>query len=145
MNAQQLYETSSKFHCEQTLEHAKANGWLEEFNNHRRHPDTIVGRVLSIKAADDLWTQSASNGLLLVSALGMGLWSNHTEKVCFLTDDTQYGWKVLKERGWTCCSFRHRGTAHRTFNSFKEFLAHYDPDHQVIESEEELLAYLNGE
>ena len=145
MTADQLYQTSSKFLCEQALTHATANGWLEEFNLNRRHPDTIVGRVLSIQGADDLWTKSRNDSNLLCNALGMGVWSNSHEKVCFLTDDTQYGWEVLKARGWTCCSFRHRGTAHQVFNSFREFLAHFEPNHQVIESEDELVAYLNGE
>ncbi len=141
ITAEQLRASSCKVSCQLALDHATENGWLEDFNRVRRHPDTCVSTVLSIEEADRLWLDRKPS---LLHDMGICVWQNSTEKVCFLTDDSQYGWQTLKERGWIAFSHKHRGTARGFFHSFKEFLDHYDKGYRVIESEEELVAYLNN-
>lgn len=63
----------------------------------------------------------------------------------FLTDDSDFGWKILKERGWAAMLFRFRGTEHRELDSWREHVDHfYGAGVSVIESVEDLLLDLNG-
>lgn len=141
ITSEMLRETGSKHQCQLALDHATANGWLEEFNSHRRHPDTIVGAVLSVEEADKLW--NIYNPNMLVHAIGMCIYSNDAQGVVFLTDDSQYGCKILMDRGWRAISFRHRGTAHKNFDSWAQHLSHFEKGRRVLQSEQELLDYLN--
>lgn len=142
-----LYASSSKKFCEDSLKAYKEAGRLEEFMSVRRHPDTCLSRVLSLVEADALWETRHTPPSLLgdmgmcVYAFGDILEPTHA----FLIDDSQFGWETLKKKGWHACSFKFRGTAHREFNTWREHVAHfYSPETKVIESTDELIAFLNG-
>jgi hypothetical protein len=142
-----LFETSTKKRCEVARQHFIEAGRVEEYDNVRRHPDTCASRVFSLQEADELWSTRFQVQSLL-SDMGMGIYSLGDPldtKVVFLTDDTNYGWKVLKEAGWGAMSFKFRGTSHREFNTWREHIDHYyGACVKVVESEEDLLLVLNG-
>jgi hypothetical protein len=140
ITAEQLQATSLKVSCQKVLDYATAQGCVKELMQYRRHPDTCVSTVMSVEEADRRWVDPTPS---LLHDCGFVLWSNSKEEVNFLTDDAQYGWKVLKERGWYAATFFRRSTAYQSFDSFREFLDHYDKGYRTLESEEELLAYLN--
>ena len=108
----------------------------------RRDPDTIVGLPMSADEIEKLYKEDNKSAMLI--QCGICLVDN--KEVCFLTDDSSYGHAVLKGRGFVSCIFRDgMTTAHQRFDKVSDFLSAYShPYHPVfLESEEELLAYLN--
>jgi len=148
-----LYTSSTKARQEEVLADFKAAGALDKFMECRRHPDTCFSRVLSIAEVDGFWfgpkrfgtagdtgqDYLASSGGICCYAVGPIGADTHV----FMTDDAMFGWKILKELGWHACSFRHCGTAHKNFQSWREHLTHFYPGAKVIESNEQLLKLLN--
>jgi hypothetical protein len=140
ITGEQLQQSSTKAGLLLALADATTKGWLALFNEEWRQPDTIVSGVLTVEAADKLWADP--NQVLLVHACGMCFWDDG--KAVFMTDDSQYGGRVLNERGWVACSFRFRGTNFTEFGGFADMLRHYYKNYRLLSSEQELLDYLNG-
>lgn len=149
VTAGDLFETSTKKMCEGVRAHFIAESRLEEHDRVRRHPETCESRVFSLSEADERWQNRQEPPSLLgnmgmcIYSLGPAAWE--TDMV-FMTDDSSYGWKILKQAGWSAMSFRFRGTAHKEFSTWREHIDHfYGSGVKVIESVEELLSQLNGE
>jgi hypothetical protein len=146
-----LEATSTKAQATATMQKFEEVGRLADFMKHRRHPNSCLSRVLSVAEADTLWpkrhdTVEGTNHDSLLGACGMCCYSagDLVEPThVFLTDDSQFGWKILKEMGWSACSFHHCGTSNKDFQSWREHLAHYFPTAAVIESNEQLLKLLS--
>lgn len=147
ISAEDLFESSTKKRCQMTRQHFIDIGRVEEHDQVRRHPDTCLSRVLGLAEADSLWDLRHRPASLL-GDMGMCIYSLGnpiSPRRVFLTDDSSYGWEILKERGWMAMSFRYRGTAHQEFDSWRAHVEHFYRGAQVIESVEDLLAHLNGE
>lgn len=147
VTAADLYATSTKKLCTDARQHFIKLGKVEEHDSVRRHPDTCISRVLTLAEADALWDTRHERASLL-GEMGMCIYSRGPlgkKEKAFLTDDSSYGHKILKEYGWTAMCFRSRGTAYTEFATWREHLEHfYGKDVEVIESVEGLLDVLNG-
>lgn len=121
----------------------------------RRHPDTIVGTVMSNAEVNDQLRQAQAfpNKYLMIAG-GVAVFTNkrvldssHKDAVFFLTDDYCYGGQLLRNAGfWS--SLIHMGGVTRTgmpMNTAEDLIAVYCQGERQLSTVDELLNFLNNE
>lgn len=107
---------------------------------YRRHPDTIVGFLSKEKLHEMLVNP---NPEMLLHACGVALFDN--DDVAFFTDDGQYGFGVL--HGFGPClitNIPYRYGEGQRFGDVDEIINTFFKGKRFLNSEQELLDYLNG-
>jgi hypothetical protein len=118
-----------------------------------RNSSSCISTVISTKDALEIWSSrhnyKAGESLLVdcgFTICGKSLDDNFVDyEYVFVTDDHLYGYPHLEKLGWTKYSFNHLGTCYQDFQTFEEMTDWFYKGAKIIQSEEELLAILNGE
>ena len=133
ITAADLQETSWKNIHQQTWDTLCGKPGIE--TDQLVDPTTVLSGVFSLDQA-----QSVTNEK---TPIRLTVYSKSTEKVCVIVPDYMYGWKVFKEQGWFGTTYGKLGTSHASCATWEEHISIHYSGYRVIETEEELVKYLN--
>lgn len=163
---EQLQENSSKTSLTQFWE-----GYTKKYGKppvgDRRHPDTIISGVLTPEQINEYYegllkerytltngeVEELGNASFSAKLLVFGFTVSANDTHCFLTDDSQFGYPVIQERGFISCTHGGGLPAHVTprekypdgeLRTMDQFLDVFYRDLVLLKSNQELLDYLNS-